>query len=240
MRAGWMFLAVLAVGCAEDPGAGKTKAEVTEATEPAKADKAKAQAAEEAVTFMDVNVEKSKIGALGAKITAEHPIDFPKFTGKVGMASGKVQKVEFEVDMASLVADHPKLTKHLLNEDFFDVPNHPTSTFVSKKVTEGSEAEGMTHTITGDLTIRGTTKQVKFPANVTIERGEVSAKSEFVIDRQDFGVTYPGRPDDLVKDNVAMTIHLVANEAEAAPADAKDAKADAPAADAKKGSKKAH
>ena len=39
---------------------------------------------------------------------------------------------------------------------------------------------------------------------------KVSAKTEFVINRQDFGVTYPGRADDLVQDNVAMQIEFVA------------------------------
>ena len=41
--------------------------------------------------------------------------------------------------------------------------------------------------------------------------------AEFVIDRKDFGVVYPGRPDDLIKDNVRLTIELVAAAADKAP-----------------------
>ena len=60
------------------------------------------------------------------------------------------------------------------------------------------------------MTIRGTTKRLTFPANVTVSATEVKAITEFVINRQDFGVTYPGRPDDLVQDNVRMNVELAA------------------------------
>jgi polyisoprenoid-binding protein YceI len=49
-----------------------------------------------------------------------------------------------------------------------------------------------------------------FPAKVDMGADQVSATTEFVINRQDFGVTYPGRPDNLVQDNVVLTIELTA------------------------------
>ncbi len=47
-------------------------------------------------------------------------------------------------------------------------------------------------------------------ATVKVSTGSVSANAEFVINRQDFGVSYPGRADHLIQDNVLLTIKVVA------------------------------
>ena len=85
-------------------------------------------------------------------------------------------------------------------------------------ITAGSEAEGMTHTVTGNFTIRGVTKSVTFPAKVAVTAGEVHASTEFGIDRKDFGIVYPGKADDLIKDNVLLQVDFVAPRASKATA----------------------
>ena len=154
--------------------------------------------------------EKSSIGALGAKITATHPITFKDFDAQVMVADGKLTALSYTVQMATLEADHPKLTVHLKNEDFFDVPNHPTSSFKSTAITEGSDAEGMTHTVTGTMTIRGQEKTVTFPVKVETKPQGMVASTEFAINRQDFGISYPGKKDDLIQDKVVLTVRLIA------------------------------
>ncbi len=196
-------------GCVEDVGKDKVAAEVTEA-EPAPAEKKMAE--EPAGATWAVDTSASTLKALGAKVTAEHPIVFHDWKGEVTVDGDTVTGVSFTVQMASLEADHPKLTSHLKNEDFFDVPNHPTATFESSKIEAGSSEDGATHTVTGKMTIRGNTKQLSFPATIEVKDGMAKANTEFVIDRQDFGVTYPGRPDDLVQDNVVMTIDFTAKQ----------------------------
>jgi polyisoprenoid-binding protein YceI len=156
--------------------------------------------------------EKSSINALGAKITATHPITFKDFDAKVMVDGGKLTGLSYTVQMGTLEADHPKLTAHLLNEDFFDVANFPTSTFESSKITEGSDTEGMTHTVEGTLTIHGMSKMVTFPVNVDVKPKGIKASTEFAINRQDFGVVYAGKADDLIQDNVVMTVVLVAQD----------------------------
>ena len=47
-------------------------------------------------------------------------------------------------------------------------------------------------------------------AKIEVAADKVSANTEFVINRQDFGVVYPGKADDLVQDNVALKISFVA------------------------------
>lgn len=181
--------------CAADVGEGRAVAEVVDA--PA------AVAPVEVATRLSVDTSRSKIHALGAKITAQHPIVFHEFSGSVGLdAAGAVASVEFTAQVASLESDHPRLTSHLKDEDFLFAEKFPTATFVSTAVSEDS--------VTGDLTIRGKTKRVTFPAQIDAGAEAVTASAEFVIDRQDFGVTYPGKKDDLVQDNVALTISFVA------------------------------
>ena len=60
------------------------------------------------------------------------------------------------------------------------------------------------------MTIRGTTKTIEFPATINVTEAEFVAESGFAINRQDFGISYKGRADDLIQDNVALTIRLVA------------------------------
>lgn len=195
---------LLLTACVEDVGEGKTAATVEDvpaATAPAPAATG---------TELAVDPAKSSIRALGAKVTAKHPIDFPDYKATVAVDGDTLTGITYEVQMASLVADSERLTGHLKNEDFFDVPNHPTSTFKSTEIKKGSDAEGATHTVTGEMTIRGTTKRVSFPATIEIKDDAVTAKAEFVLDRQDFKVTYPGRPDDLVQDNVVLNVAFTA------------------------------
>lgn len=197
---------VLTSACVADVGKGKVKADVqdvpTETTQ--KTDTADA-------TTHAVDVSQSSIKALGAKITATHPIVFHTFEGSVKVAGDKLVGVSFSTDMATLEADHPKLTAHLKDKDFLDVATYPKATFESVAVEEGSKEAGeWTHTVSGDMTIHGQTKRITFPAKVAVGADKVSASTEFVLDRKDFGVTYPGKPDDLVQDNVRMNIDFVA------------------------------
>ncbi|MEZ4316025.1 MAG: YceI family protein [Myxococcota bacterium] len=192
-------LSLLLTGCIEDVAKDKVEATVTEA---------KTEAPKPAAgTAWKVDPGASTLKALGAKITAEHPIVFHKWEGSATVDGGKLTGIEFVVDMDSLEADHPKLTEHLKNQDFFDVPGHPTSKFTSTGIAAGDDG---TATVTGNLTIRGTTKEVSFPAKIEVTADQVHASTEFAIDRKDFNVVYPGKPDDLVQDKVVLTIDFVA------------------------------
>lgn len=206
-----LLIAALAA-CTEDVGKDKVAATVSEpaAAEPAAAPPAAPPAADANLTKLTVNAAESKIQALGAKISAKHPIVFKEFTGSVSLNGDVPAGLAFEAQMASLEADHPKLTAHLKEADFFDIAKFPTATFTATEIKAGSDQPGQTHTVTGNFQIRGTTKTVTFPATFEVTPTGVKASTEFVINRQDFGVTYPGKPDDLIQDNVVMTVSLVA------------------------------
>jgi polyisoprenoid-binding protein YceI len=199
-------LSLVLSACAADVGEGRVAATVTDAVETTET---VAAPSTEAKT-LTVDVAQSKLGMIGAKVTAQHPVHFNEFTGEVMVDGDTVTGVHFVAQMASVEADDERLTEHLKNEDFFHVEQFPTSEFASTPIVAGSDSEGFTHTVTGNLTIRGETKQIVFPANIEMADGTVKATTEFVINRLDFKVAYPGRADDLIQDNVAMNIEFVA------------------------------
>lgn len=201
-------LTTLSAACAPDPGQGAPKATVADAPALPPAKDVAPAAPLGDLTNLTVDATNSRIEALGAKITATHPIVFHEFTGKLGVGDGALKTLSFEVAMKSLEADDKRLTDHLKNEDFFDIAAHPTATFTSTSIQPGASEPGATHTVSGRLSIKGATRDVSFPATIEVKDGNVDARAAFVIDRKDFGVVYPGRPDDLIQDNVRLTITL--------------------------------
>ncbi len=201
--------------CAADVGEGKTAAEVHEVAPTVVAEAAPAAdpyvvPTVAGATQLKVDRSKSKLGALGAKVTAQHPVDIREFDGAVGLDGDEVKGVAFVAKVDSLKSDNEKLDGHLVKEDFLFTEKFPVATFKSTDIQAGSDVAGMTHTITGELSMRGKTMSVTFPAKIEVAPDAVKAASEFTVNRQDFGITYPGKADDLVQDSVLMKIDLVA------------------------------
>ncbi len=91
-------------------------------------------------------------------------------------------------------------------------------------------AAGATHEITGDLTLHGITKSISFSATVQTDSSSAKGNAEFTINRKDFNIIYPGKPDDLIKDDVLLKLELVFKPASAAGAEVGAAAAAAVAA----------
>jgi len=200
-----LFLA--AAACDNDPVAGKPEAVVKEAVEvPA----APATKSAETVNYRFSN-EGSSIGFVGAKVTGKHEGGFPNFEGTIDWAGDDASglTVNVTIDTTTLESDHPKLTQHLRDADFFDVAQFPKATFVSTSIAEGGEGSA-THTVTGNLELHGVTKSITFPATIQKADGKVNVNAEFAIQRFDFGIVYPGRADDLIEDAVLLKLNVAA------------------------------
>ena len=192
--------AVIVTGC-KDPGAEVTAA----AVEAPAQQQAPAATTKEGVTSLAISPSNSKIQFVGAKVTASHDGGFTDFAGKVELADPiENSQIELTIQTASLYADKEKLTKHLKSPDFFDVAQYPTATFRSTTI----KKDGDGHTITGDLTLHGVTKSISFPATIKASDGKIDANAEFSINRKDFGIVYPGMPDDLIRDLVVIKLSL--------------------------------
>lgn len=169
----------------------------------------------------DLDVEKSTFAWTGKKVTGEHSGNVKISNGKVFLNKGKLIGGEFEVDMNTITdeSSNDRLVNHLKSEDFFDVANHPKSTFKVKvwAPIEDSQPGAPNYYVKGDLTIRGTTKEISFPATVNMNDKSITALADFTIDRTDYGVKYrsgkffPDIGDKMIYDEFNIKINLVAN-----------------------------
>ena len=83
--------------------------------------------------------------------------NFESFEGSLTIGEDPLQSsVQVEVDLSSINTRDANRDGHLKSNDFFEVENFPKMTFVSTKV----EPAGSNFTVTGDLSIKGTTKPV--------------------------------------------------------------------------------
>ncbi|MCW1926096.1 YceI family protein [Luteolibacter arcticus] len=151
----------------------------------------------------------SKIEFTGSKVTGKHDGAFKTFTGHFTVKDGKPVGNDHKVviDMASTWSDAEKLTTHLKSPDFFDVEKFKESTF---DVTEIKPGDSGSYTVAGNFTLHGVTKNISFPATVTQGTDTVTIKAEFDIKRKDFGIVYPGKAEDLIRDEVVIRLDLTA------------------------------
>ena len=188
--------------CNNDPAKGKTQATVASATE------AVAAPAAGAVNYK-FSQDGSKFEFVGAKVTAKHEGSFTTFNGTIALVDNDPTKssVTAEVDVASLAVEPAKLAGHLKTPDLLDVAKFPKAKFTSTAIKAGGD-NGATHTVTGNLELHGVTKSITFPAKINVAGDQVSVDAEFAINRKDFGIVYPGMPDDLIKDDVLIKLAL--------------------------------
>ncbi len=158
---------------------------------------------------LQVDTAGSRVGFTGRKITGSADGSFTRFTGTVDLVYGRPARgaVSIDVEVASLGIDPERLRGHLLSADFFDAARFPRATFVSSAIVAGAAAPA-THTVTGNLTLHGVTKSISFPATIRVNASSVEATADFSINRRDFGVVYPGMPDDLIQDDVTLRLSL--------------------------------
>lgn len=204
------FALLSATACkSEIDGKSKAKVEDRKAT-PAKKPEAEAKkpAAAGAAHGLTLNAEKSSLKFVGAKVTGDHSGEFHKISG-AGKLNGKnLESLQVKVDTTNLSTDAQKLTAHLKSPDFFDVAKFPTSEFKSTSITAKAGPKGETHEVAGNLTLRGVTKGITFPATIHVSGQSVHSKAEFTINRKDFGILYKGKADDLIKDEVLLKLEL--------------------------------
>jgi polyisoprenoid-binding protein YceI len=158
-----------------------------------------------------ITPENSRIDFTGSKVTGSESGWFSKFLGTIELveANPAQSRVSVEIEMNSVVTKSPGLDEHLKTADFFEVAKYPKATFVSTEIKPGGGANA-THTVTGTLEMRGIKKTIRFPATINVTAEAVTVASEFAINRKDFGITYAGRTDDLIRNEVVLKLTLLA------------------------------
>lgn len=196
---------VLVVACG-NPATNKSQAVTGEATQATSPKPAGAQ-------NYSITPENSKIEFVGSKVTGSHNGSFQKFAGEIHYTGDvTTSHVTITMDSDSLTTDTPDLTKHLKTADFFDVAKYPQAKFESTAIKAGGD-KGASHTVTGNLTLHGVTKSVTFPATIAATPDAVTVDSSFAINRKDFGINYAGAADNLIRDEVVLTLKIKATKA---------------------------
>jgi polyisoprenoid-binding protein YceI len=210
MKSSSLFLAlslILLPACQKSELSDKPAAEITESS----ATTATAPAPAGNLVTANVLKDKSSINFVGAKVTRDHKGKFNSFDGTISYAGATPQAVKFDIDLNSIETDTPKLTEHLKSPDFFDVAKYPKATFTSTSLTPATAgaAHGATHELKGVLDLHGVQKEVTIPVTATTTPEGVRTQSEFTINRHDWGISYKGVADDLIKDNVLIKLDLL-------------------------------
>lgn len=138
-------------------------------------------------------------------------------SGDMIMKGNQLVGGSFTLDMTSINSIdlsgeyQGKLNGHLKNGDFFEVEKFPTATFKITSVKKNSD-KVYSSLVTGDLTVKGKTNPVSFPAKISYSKGVVSLVSnKFSFDRQKFDVAYKSTMQDVfVKDEIDMVVKVTA------------------------------
>jgi polyisoprenoid-binding protein YceI len=164
-----------------------------------------------------VTIENSKLTWKGYKPTGDHTGTITLASGNIVLKNNKLTGGTFVADMSTIKdADgSAKLEGHLKSEDFFEIAVFPTSKFEITK----SEIKAGKIQVTGNMTIKGITKQITFPATLSVNKDNVTLTSEtFQINRADFNVKYKSKTffndlkDKFVNDEFDFQVTIVAKK----------------------------
>ena len=185
-----------------------------------------------------VDTTESKIEWVATKVSGYHTGTVNIKSGELNIQDGKPTGGNFVLDMTSMIVSGPpgndeksnnKLLAHLKSPDFFEVSAHPIATFVITSISPFSgtikdttdprqesiskyKVADPTHTVSGNLTIRGITKNIEFPASIVVSNNSANAIAKFNVDRRQWNIVYPGKPDDLIRNDIHLGISLKAGK----------------------------
>ncbi len=202
--------------CQEAP-----KADKAEATD------AKAVANPAAGATYKVDLAESRIEWTGTKPVGKHHGTFMLKDGSIMADNNMVTGGKFTVDVKTLKpedqdsAGNAKLGGHLLGPDFFDAAKFPDGTFEITAVKSGAPTTGevmlkdATHTVTGNLMLKGVSKNISFPAKIAMNETQVTTDANFNIDRTQWGMSYgndKSLQDHFIRPEVNLQLHIVAKK----------------------------
>ena len=137
---------------------------------------------------------------------------FNEFSGDIQWSPEKLEdtSVSFEVKADSVDSNHEGRDEHLCGPDFFSCKEFPTWSFQSKEVEAVAENR---YAVTGELTMRGEKKALRFEMDMTGEgesRGtqKIGFEAIFTIKRSEYGMDYGLKG---IGDDVRVIMSIEAN-----------------------------
>lgn len=183
---------------------------------------APASAAVAAPVAFKVDGSKSKIAWLAKKVTGSHNGFINISGGTLQVDGSTLTGGSFNVDTRTMTVEdikdekgNARLLGHLKSDDFFSVEKHPEASFA---ITSAKKKSGNTYDITGNLTIKGISQSITFPADVVVSGNQLNAKATVKIDRTKFDIKYRSNSffenlgDKAIYDDFTLDVELVANK----------------------------
>ena len=170
----------------------------------------------------------STLGWEGKAVTHGHNGTMQFTDGELLVKGNSIVGGTVTVNMKTMVAtdikdaeSQGKFVGHMSSDDFFGVEKFPTSTFKIASVTpiKGAAANADNVTIAGDLTIKGVTQRISFPAKAGVKAGVAAASGKVTIDRTKFGLKYGSKSffdtlgDKAINDTFDLTFNVIAKKA---------------------------
>jgi polyisoprenoid-binding protein YceI len=167
---------------------------------------------------------ESAVHWTGSKPTGEHYGTVNVQKGVLNVDENTIVGGSFVMDMTSIKVEdiedpemNQKLEGHLKSADFFNVDTFSTASFEITKVQPVADDPNYTHKISGNLSIKSSSKNISFLAKVEITPEMVKANTErFVIDRTKWNVNYQSKSvfdnlkEQFIHDEVALEVKLKA------------------------------
>lgn len=167
-----------------------------------------------------INIDSSQIIWKARRIAYGHKGTIKLKNGEFMVFEGKVKGGKFEVDMNSLAnldlddgRRKKQLENHLKSSDFFNVKEFPVCTFKITTIIERKTDQG-NYAISGDLTIKGTTHKINFPANIEVNDDMLTSSAKITFDRSKFGVRFGSGSffdnlgDKVIYDDITLEVKL--------------------------------
>lgn len=164
-----------------------------------------------------VDVENSTLNWKGYKPTGSHTGTITLASGNIVLKNNKITGGNFVADMGTIIDSEgsAKLEGHLKSEDFFEIAVYPTSKFeITEIANKGEKIQ-----VTGNMTIKGITKQLTFPASLKVNNDNMMLTSDtFQINRADFNVKFKSKTffndlkDKFVNDEFDFQVTIIAKK----------------------------
>jgi polyisoprenoid-binding protein YceI len=168
------------------------------------------------------NTSASTVYWEGTKPGGMHHGTIEVVSGNASTDGEMITGGSFELDMTTIRNEdvqndgmRERLVNHLLSEDFFYVEKYPKASFVITGV-EQMPGESSMHMVTGDLTIRGNTNQITFPAEITMEDQVIRARTgKIVLDRTRWEVNHMSKSvfasmkDNFIDDEMVVKLDVL-------------------------------
>ncbi len=160
------------------------------------------------VYHLDPNTE---LNFTGYYVGGSQDCSFLIFDGDIAVydRDPETAYINVHISMDSVMSESQRLTNVLLGEDFFDTANHPDGFFESSEIVRNGDGDGI-YTVTGDLTLRGETQTISFPADIWWEEDILRITAEFRVDRNWWDLGYDGIGGFAMRDRVDIIIDAYA------------------------------